>query len=99
MADDPFTTVVSQGMYGSRRAVNLYSCMSQPCLTCLICKKRLDALSLVEHDEEVCRTWRQFAETYVKGGRLYSPTGEPSQIPLHLKLRVFRIYRTARTVI
>ena len=34
-----------------------YSYMSyviQQCLTCMICKKRLDALSLVEHDEEVC---------------------------------------------
>lgn len=26
----------------------------QPCLTCMICRKRLDALSLVEHDGEVC---------------------------------------------
>ena len=66
-------SVVSQGTYRWTRAIDWYSYVDsaiQQCLTCMICKKRLDALSLVEHDEEVCHASVGSTKLTPSGGHL-----------------------------
>jgi hypothetical protein len=50
---DPFRQLYHKVLLSSS-PLWLFPQISQPCLSCLICKKRLDSFSLVEHDQEAC---------------------------------------------